>query len=108
MVGEEGKREDEQRMKRRTVMFRGHTSCFFLINSNVRKNKPVPICPIILYLIRFLLFGAEVETGGSESRAAVLCYVDDRRGHGVPAVPTSLCYEGENKHSPRWLIYTRG
>lgn len=40
------------RMKRRrSVMFRGHTRWFFLINSNVRKNKPVLIWPIILYFI---------------------------------------------------------
>lgn len=38
---------------RRSVIFTGHTRWFFLINSNVRKNKPVLIWPIILYFIWF-------------------------------------------------------
>lgn len=45
-------------------MFRGHTRWFFLINSNVRKNKPVLIWPIILYFIRFFGGGG----GGAEER----------------------------------------
>lgn len=40
-------------------------------------------------------------------RAAVLCYVHGRGGHGVPVEPASRCCEGENKHSPTGL-FTQG
>lgn len=59
-------------------MFRGHTRGFFLINSNVRKNKPVLILPIILYFIRISLGGgagriAEVRGREYEGGSVVLC-----------------------------------
>lgn len=58
---------------RRSVMFRGHTRWLFLINSNVRNNKPVLIWPIILYFIWFLE-GAGV--GGDRQRIlGQQCYV---------------------------------
>lgn len=53
--GEGGRRgRTRSRMRRRkSVMFRGHTRWFVLINSKVRKNKPVLIQPnsTLFYLI---------------------------------------------------------
>lgn len=40
-------------------------------------------------------------------RAAVLCYVHERGGPGVPVEPASRCCEGKNKHSPTGL-FTKG
>lgn len=57
LVEDEGENEDE---RRRSFIFRGHTRWFLLINSNVRKNKPVLIWPIILYFIWFFEWGKGV------------------------------------------------
>lgn len=40
-------------------------------------------------------------------RAAVLRYMDERGGPGVPVEPVSHCCKGENKHSPTGL-FTQG
>ena len=100
-----GRRRMRSRMKRKSVMFRGHTRCFFLINSNVRKNKPVLILPSILYFILFC--GGLRRRRAGNMRAAVLCYVDGRGGPGVPVEPASRCCKRKNKHSPTGL-FTQG
>jgi len=72
---ESTKREEGKgRMTRRkSVMLRGHTRWFLLINSNVRKNKLVPIWPIILYFIWFGVWGVEEKGREHEGSSVVLC-----------------------------------
>lgn len=106
VVWEEGEREDEEQDEEEECY--GHTRWFFLINSNVRKNKPVLIWPIILYFYLIYLGVGEWRRRRAENmRAAVLCYVDGRGGPGVPVEPASRCCKGENKHSPTGL-FTQG